>query len=393
MELHLRGFSENSQPGAHSDSADELASKAPGYHNYRVLLPLLRHRYDPDHPAVRRLREEDRTLRLTIDARLTVRVTEILQRHLRAVKKERGAVVVLDAASGDVLALVDAPAPLNTNNGAQADPVAEGEYLDRARFGLYPPGSVFKLVTAAAALRADPESVGAIYACRRLPDHRVGAVVRGWTVRDDVADKEPHGSISLPVALAQSCNAYFAQLAVDRVGAPQLFEAARILGIRTGSPDTPERLQRFLPQAGYGQGEVLATPLQIARIAAAIANGGKIPNVHFVNGDQNESRPLAQLLTPQSAAVLSQAMRLVVTDGTGLKALNSSMPIAGKTGTAEVRGEASHAWFAGFAPADSTSGRRIAFAVFVENGQYGGAVAAPIAPDLVAAAAECGLLR
>ena len=393
MELSLRGFSEDSQQGTGSDSTDGLPSKGPGYHNYRVLLPLLRHRYEPNHPAVRRLREQDRTLRLTVDARLTVRVTEILQRHLRVAKKERGAVVVLDAASGAVLALVNVPAPLGTNLRPQVDPVAEGEYLDRARFGLYPPGSVFKLVTAAAALRVDPEGAGAVYACRRLSDHRVGAVVRGWTVRDDVTDREPHGSISLPMALAESCNAYFAQLAVDRVGAPQLFETARMLGIRTGSPDTPEQLRRFLPQAGYGQGEVLVSPLQIARVAAAIANGGKIPNVHFVNGDQDESRPLVQLLTPQSAAVLSQAMRLVVTDGTGQKALISYMPIAGKTGTAEVGGEVSHAWFAGFAPADSTPGRRIAFAVFVESGQYGGSVASPIAPDLVAAAADCGLLR
>jgi peptidoglycan glycosyltransferase len=342
---------------------------------------------------VRRLREEDRTLHLTVDARLTVRVTEILQRHLRAVKKQRGAVVVLDAATGAILALVNAPVPLDTNIPAQSSPVAEGEYFDRARFGLYPPGSVFKLVTAAAALRTDPQGASAIYACRRLPDHRVGAVVRGWTVRDDITDKEPHGSISLPAALAESCNAYFAQLAVDRVGAAQLFDAARMLGIRTGSPDTPERLQRFLPQAGYGQGEVLVSPLQIARVAAAIADGGKIPNVHLMDDGQQPSPPNSQFLSAESAAILGKAMRLAVTDGTGAKAMMSPVPIAGKTGTAEVKGQQSHAWFAGFAPYEPTSGPRIAFAIFVENGQYGGSVAAPIAADIVTAANAEGLLR
>jgi cell division protein FtsI/penicillin-binding protein 2 len=384
MELALRGFSE-SEAGVDADpAATERDSKALGYHNYRVLLPLLRNRYQPDHRSVRRLREMDRTVRLTVDARLAVRAAEILQRHLRAANKERGAVVVLDAASGAVLALINAPAPMGANPRAQVDPVAEGQYFDRARFGLYPPGSVFKLVTAAAALRMDPKAVDAAYACRRLPDRRVGAVVRGWTVRDDITDKEPHGLISLPTALAQSCNAYFAQLAVDWVGAPRLFETAKMLGLRVGNPNTPERLERFLLQAGYGQGEVLVSPLQIARLVAAIANGGIVPNIHFVTGRQEPSRQQPQFLSTESAAILGEAMRLVVTTGTGSKAMAAPQPIAGKTGTAEVTGAQSHAWFAGFVPAD-TAARRIAFTVFIENGQYGGSVAAPVAADVVAA--------
>ena len=392
MELTLRGFSE-SETGADADSVTERDSKALGYHNYRVLLPLLRHRYQADHPSVRRLREMDRTVRLTVDARLTVRAAEILQRHLRAANKERGAVVVLDAASGAVLALVNAPAPMGATPRAQVDPAAEGEHFDRARFGLYPPGSVFKLVTAAAALRVDPQGAEALYACRRLPDRRVGAVVRGWTVRDDIADKDPHGSISLAAALAKSCNAYFAQLAVDKVGAAKLFETARMFGIRTGSPNTPERLQRSLSQAGYGQGEVLVTPVQIARLVAAIADGGRIPNVHFVNDLQQPTQTQPDFLSPESAAIVARAMRLVVTDGTGAKAMMSSLPIAGKTGTAEVKGAQSHAWFAGFAPSEPTSRPRVAFAVLVENGQYGGSVAAPVAVDVMAAVAESGLLN
>jgi len=82
-----------------------------------------------------------------------------------------------------------------------------------------------------------------------------------------------------------------------------------MLGIRTGSPDTPERLQHFLPQAGYGQGEVLVSPIQIARLAAAIADDGKIPIVQFVNGRQESSTPRPQLLSAEAASTLGKAMR------------------------------------------------------------------------------------
>jgi len=389
-EDYLRGFSERDE----ADTNDEAAGAATpaGYHNYRALLPLLRHRFQPDHPDVRRVRDVGRTVRLTVDASLSIRAAEILRRQLRAVGKKRGAVVVLDASTGEVLASVSEPSDAQEYNQSEVqDP--EGPLFDRARFGLYPPGSVFKLVTAAAALRTDPASDSTVYSCKRLADGRVGAVVRGWTVRDDITDKKPHGSISLPVALAQSCNAYFAQLAVEKVGALQLFEAAKLLGIRVATPNTPERLQRMLAQAGYGQGEVLVSPFQIARLAATIANGGVEPEVRITAKERTPSPDLSRLLSPEAADALARAMRLVVTDGTGTRVLSSPVPIAGKTGTAEVVGAQSHAWFAGFASADAAGGRRIAFSVFVENGQYGGSVAAPVAAELVAAAWEIGFFR
>src|SRR6185503_6147503 len=96
--------------------------------------------------------------------------------------------------------------------------------LDRARYGLYPPGSTFKLVTAAAALRRDMNLSHTTFTCSGLPDGRVGAKVGNWgTVRDDVLDRHPHGALSMHDGLVHSCNAYFAQLAV-RVGPEALLE-------------------------------------------------------------------------------------------------------------------------------------------------------------------------
>src|SRR5205823_12327225 len=105
-----------------------------------------------------------------------------------------------------------ADARLAVSDGAEAAPdPAMSPLMDRARFGLYPPGSTFKVVTAAAALSTDPALGRARFGCRQLPGGRVGAVVSGRPVRDDVGD-EAHGSIGMEDAMAVSCNAYFAQL-------------------------------------------------------------------------------------------------------------------------------------------------------------------------------------
>src|SRR5262249_35218799 len=139
---------------------------------------------------------------------------------------------------------------------------------------------VFKLVTAVAALRSDAHNAERVYTCQLMPDRRIGNVVRGAVVHDDVTDTRPHGAIAMKAGIAESCNAYFAQLAVD-VGPEALFETAKQLGIRVATPNTSERLARRLLQAGYGQGEIVVTPLQVATVAAAIANRCRIPDVHL----------------------------------------------------------------------------------------------------------------
>jgi peptidoglycan glycosyltransferase len=252
---------------------------------------------------------------------------------------------------------------------------------------LYPPGSTFKLVTAAAALRKHDGVHTSVFACSRLSDGRVGAKIPGWgrPVRDDVLNSQPHGNIDLRDGLVRSCNAYFAQLAL-KLGPEPLAAAASQLGIALTRPgEGLARVRATLPQIGYGQGDVLATPLRMARVAAAIAANGRLPETRVVARHDNQPGASATFLDPESARVLAGYMREAVLTGTGRSLREHPLRIAGKTGTAEVANKPSHSWFVGFAPYGS-SARRIAFAVIIENAGYGSANAAPAAGEIVSAA-------
>jgi cell division protein FtsI/penicillin-binding protein 2 len=361
-------------------------------HDYRELVPLLRHRYEPEHPDVVKVMNRERDVHMSIDSRLQMKAAQILQTHLHRLKRLKGAVVVIDADTGDLLASVSYPWPERMPPALGPDDGVD-EMLDRARYGLYPPGSTFKLVTATAALRADPNSPSLTYECKALPDGRVGNFVRGWgrPIRDDVADKSPHGTVNMNRGIVVSCNAYFAQLGTYKVGAETLHATANLFGISVANPNTPKKLKDALPQAAYGQGQVVASPFQMARVAATIGNDGKMPYGRWITDESNPRvEPPVSVLQPDLARILAQYMRGVVTSGTGRSVAGAPVQIAGKTGTAELEKYPSHAWFVGFAPYDSP-GRRIAFAVLVENGQYGGSAAAPIAGEIVAAANQLGL--
>jgi cell division protein FtsI/penicillin-binding protein 2 len=267
-------------------------------------------------------------------------------------------------------------------------------YLDRARYGLYPPGSTFKVVTAMAALRKDPALAHTKYSCIRLPDGRVGNYMRGSNrpIRDDVLDKTPHGVVDMERGVTVSCNAYFAQLGTYDVGAKPLYETAGLLGIAVGAPNTPEQLRQSLPQSSYGQGQVVASPFQMARVAAIVANGGVMPaGVWVRDRSRNDGAEPKTVLSPDAASTIGRFMREVVTSGTGRRAASANLPIAGKTGTAELADAPSHAWFIGFAPYGK-SPRRIAFSILIENGQYGGTYPAAAASEIVAAARDLGLV-
>jgi cell division protein FtsW (lipid II flippase) len=357
-------------------------------YDYRELVPLLRHRYEPNHPEVRRVLDRPRHVRMSLDARLQVRVAAILETALEKAGRDKGAAVVLDPANGDLLAAVSYP--MTADGGAENE---EGS-LDRARYGLYPPGSTFKLVTAMAALRKDPQLAHRAYQCIRLPDGRVGNFIKGSKrpIRDDVRDSEPHGTLDLERAIVVSCNAYFAQLGTYDVGAPALWETANLLGIAAATPNNARQLNKSLPQASYGQGQVVATPFQMARVAAAVANGGAMPQGRWISDENNtRTKEPETLVPPETAQNLARFMREVVTGGTGRLAAGA-IPIAGKTGTAELMDAPSHAWFIGFAPYGG-AGRKIALSVLVENGVYGGTASAPPAAEIVAAAAKLGLIQ
>jgi cell division protein FtsW (lipid II flippase)/cell division protein FtsI/penicillin-binding protein 2 len=357
-----------------------------GYRDLLRLAPLIRYRHHPGNRDLQALLSQDRTLHASIDIRLQMKAAQILHEGLEKAHKEKGALVIMNPQTGDVLALASDPA-------VSMQSATPDELLDRARYAQYPPGSTFKLVTAMAALRKDPDLENKHFSCQRLGDGRAGTRIPGWhrDIKDDVGDSA-HGNLTMERAIAVSCNAYFAQLGVFSVGAKQLKDTAAQLDIDAG--DLAD-LQQMLPFAAYGQGPVLVTPFKMVRVAATVAAGGLMPQGRWVT-DQSNSRvdKPRLIIAPELAAFLGKAMHSVVTSGTGRRAFDGlDIPVAGKTGTAQLDNGLPHAWFAGFAPYGGDPAHSIAFAVVVEHGGYGGTFAAPIARKLVEAARDLGILQ
>ena len=198
--------------------------------DYRELLPLLRHKRDPTHSDVQRLLQ--RTARRAGDDRRTL--SGARRACARSALHGPRAPVAAQwsssiRASGAVLALASYPWPEIDLYTAKDTIIEPASLLDRARYGLYPPGSTFKLITAAAALNGSAADALPPFMCERLEDGRVGARVRGIgrPIRDDVLDHVPHGVVDLRKGLVVSCNAYFAQLAMHLGPAALAGAAAR----------------------------------------------------------------------------------------------------------------------------------------------------------------------
>ena len=282
----------------------------------------------------------------------------------------------------------------------------ETPLYDRATQGLYPPGSTFKVVTAAAGLES-----GAI-----TPETTIDAPgsleVEGTPLQNDF--NQDFGPISLDTALTYSVNTWFGQLG-QRVGQDQLFETMEKFGFNAKPAiDLPDEeveasgiyegrrlLHRNDPvdlaRVAIGQERLLASPLQMAEVAAAVANKGKLmkpqiwrrvidPDGRVV--DTLDPSVYSEPVSAKSAEELTTAMEGVVSAGTGTNAAIPGVPVAGKTGTAETPGNEAcgggenenQAWFIGFAPANEP---KIAIAASVEcTEQFGNDVAAPIFRDV-----------
>ncbi|MEV4184580.1 penicillin-binding transpeptidase domain-containing protein [Streptosporangium canum] len=249
----------------------------------------------------------------------------------------------------------------------QVRAVADTLGAKQAFNGLYPPGSTFKVVTAAALLRTGltPESPVACPATYTIPN------ARSFTD----ADGADHGTVTLTTAFALSCNTTFVQHAYERLRDDRLrAEAADRFGFREkpGLSSCRIRPSADLNELGsdaIGQNSAQASPLCMAEVAAAVASGVWKPAIMTAEPPADSPPPVP--LDDGVAAGLRTMMSAVVTQGTAAQA---GLPpdTAGKTGTAEVGGAKSHAWFIGYRGP-------LAFAVFVQNGGAGGAVAAPIA--------------
>lgn len=329
----------------------------------------------------------------------------------KALGNRRGAVVALDPRTGAVLALVTSPsydpALLTThdvaaNERAYAKLVADPAQplLDRATAQLYPPGSTFKMITTAAALatgRYNPATQVAAPDVLTLPD-TAGVKLRNFNNESCQGPK-----ITLMKALEISCNTAYAQLGLD-LGANALRAQAQAFGFGqklVGFPlpyapsQFPDMLNRpQTAQSAIGQFDVRGTPLQMAMIAAAIANRGVLMKPHVVAEEQGPdlkllsttaAQQLGTPVNPTVAAELTTMMVDVVQNGTGTAAQIPGVTVAGKTGTAEDGAGPPDAWFAAFAPAAAPT---VALAVLVEHGggetkATGGSVAAPIAAQVL----------
>jgi len=317
-----------------------------------------------------------------------------------ALQGRKGAVVVLDPADGSVLAMASSPGFHPSRLGeviAEGDDVL-GPLFNRATMGQYPPGSAFKPVILAAALES--RAVGP----EHVFDDRGFIVVNG--MRIDNAGEQAHGTLALDDALAVSSNAAFAELAL-KAGAGAILETSLALGIgvrpEIAIPASAGRLppveeladSAALALIGIGQGTLLVTPLQMAKAAAAIANGGWTVEPRLVaslRSPDGAERPVAhpkpvRAISAGTAHLIRESMIRAVESGTGSQARAPGIAVAGKTGTAENPHGRPHAWFIGFAPARSP---RIAFAVVVENGGGGGSTAAPVARAIVSRALVAG---
>ena len=395
---HLRGYNNYPQPVEKKRTPRGQTEPIVRY-NYAELLPLVRH--GAESVRSRSLLQRNRDLHLTIDARLQHRVAKIMKALVPEGKT--ASVVILDAALGDVLASVTFPLP----EAAFTDPTTahrDEDLFDRGYgHGAKPPGSVSKLITSIAALNKTPEAAAWTYDVRASDRY----ARRG----------EPTGRVTMKRAIVGSSNVYFAALAREVVGADSLLLALETFGFRVGGASLSRRERVALlnepdnvRQTGFGQGPVTASPLQVARLAATIANRGLRPDIRWVKGPDRPFSPGEYVFLPHHAQTLAGFMRGVVTDREGTaKSLRSAVvPIAGKTGTAEevqyierngrrVRTLANHAWFAGFAPYEAPEADggipKIAIAVLVEDGGSGGRVAAPLAGAIVEAAVELGLIE
>ncbi len=339
-----------------------------------------------------------RAIALTID----LDVQKVAYDALTATGLAAGAVVAMDPRTGDLLAMACIPSYDPNLFAIGISPKAwqaittdpRKPLLNRAVGATYEPGSVFKLVTATAALD------NGIVSRRTMFDAPGYFQLGQWTF----ADLKAWGRIDFITGIANSVNVVFYTLGY-RLGGEELAKYAFLMGLgeptevdlpgeidgTIPSPSTKEQLvgEPWYPgdavNMSIGQGAITVTPIQVARMVGGIATGGQLvrPHVLLLTYDRDRTPhrvdPVLQRVVPyrnSTLAVLREGMRAVVERGSGLAAKIDGLPVAGKTGSAENPRGRPHAWFAGYAPIEAP---RLVVVAFVEHGFRGGIAAAPVA--------------
>ena len=355
---------------------------------------------------------------------LTVSLAYDLQRAaISALGKRRGAIVMLDPRTGEVLALASTP---TYNASRLADPTTAAAtfealrdspaqpLLPRATLGRYVPGSVFKIVTAIAGLGSGGITPETTY--KEQPKaERNGLLVHGFRVRDGHHPETGSTALDFIGATEVSCNIWYALTGL-KTGGAALVDFAGRMGFGAPLPfDLPTAASQVtngrgtdpggfvddveLANASYGQAETFVTPLQMALVAATVANDGELMRPRLVtalagtNGTRTIGpESMGQVLSSADAAAINEAMVQAVEGPLGRRftsgAKVSGITTAGKSGTAELGGSGEpHSWFIGFAPAEDP---QVVIAVLVEQAGRGGEVAAPIAGRLMTQWLESG---
>ncbi len=369
-------------------------------------------------PIAERQRQPAQALYATLDRPLQLAAQQALAGF-------RGAIIILDPATGAVLAMASSPAfdpnlfdPTNPNStqleAVLADPATP--LLNRAAQSAYPPGSVFKIPVMGAALLSGLYTPDTIVNCGNVWDGLGPSALKyNWTYGTNI---KPPGKINLVQALQTSCNPYFYTVALDldRMNPEYLPEIARQFGFGAytqigqiaeapGLVPDPAWKQATYQDAwrpgdsvnmGIGQGYMLVTPLQVAQMLAAVRNGGTLYRPQLVDkiappgGTPSVVRqPVVNGQLPVSAEQLEAiraGLRAVTGEAGGTarhRFLNLGIPVAGKTGSAQNNGGDPHSWFAGYTEAERPDKPDIVIVVMAENAGEGSDVAAPLFRRLV----------
>ena len=321
---------------------------------------------------------------LTLDMELT-------RSALKAMRGKKGSVVVIKPSTGEILVMVSNPG-INPNlikeKWSSYSKDGETPLLNRCLQGEYPPGSIFKILIAGAALEEGIIDEDDTFYCPgyiEVEGHRFHC-------------SHSHGTQTLREAMANSCNVAFAEIGL-MLGEDKLLDYYNKFFNSPYSlplPLTNSKLENknistktLLAQTAFGQGELTITPLEAAFLAMAVANKGKImkpfliKEVRDMNNrliEKTEETEMVSPLSEKTAAILSDMMEAVIEEGTGYMAAVPGIRAGGKTGTAEQPSGPDHAWFIGFAPVENPE---IALAVIVEEGGFGGEAAAPVAGEII----------
>lgn len=329
------------------------------------------------------------SIELTVDAQLTAAIASAFPQGYR------GAVCVLNYKTGEVLANVSFPNYDPYEVGTDA--VEDTAYLNRCLQGLYTPGSVFKIVTLAAALEHDPNVVNQTFSCSGSWEYEGGSIV--------CAGRTAHGTIDLETAFKKSCNVTFGKLAYQ-LGLTRLGETAGKLGFNENmklgdfavyNSRFPTETQNMsdLVWAGIGQSTVLTTPMHMAMITSSVANGGVMMRPWLVRRITTATgtvtqvgapQPWRQVMSAENAAIIARYMRAAVESGTASRARMDGYAVCGKTGSAEISDDKTvetNSWYTGYI---DDPAHPYAIAVVVEQGGAGSRLASELASKSLEAA-------